>query len=81
MSKLNKKLNNLYSHSYSLSGLRKIHSTNKDMRYWEWMYLEIDDGKIELSAVFNSGHYNMYACAVSNTMNIPTTTGKNYGKK
>lgn len=81
MNAFNKKLKYTDKSRNKNKRLNKIHSTNKDMRFWDWMYLEDENNSLIFSAVIDSDNLKMYECVVSNTMNIPTKTGKNYGKK
>lgn len=78
---LNKKLKNTDKSTNKNKRLNKIHNTYKDMKFWDWMYLEDENNDLIFSAVINTDNLKMYEFVVSNTMNIPTKTGKNYGKK
>lgn len=81
MNKLNKKIKYTDKSRNKNMRLNKIHSINKDVRFWDWMYLEDENNEMVFSAVINSDNLKMYELVVSNSMNIPTKTGKNYGKK
>lgn len=81
MNELNKKIKYADKSRNKNMRLNKIHSINKDMRFWHWMYLEDENHEMVFSAVINSDNLKMYELVVSNSMNIPTKTGKNYGKK
>lgn len=78
---LNKKLKYTDKSRNANKRLSRLHSTYKDMRFWDWMYFEDENNKLFFSAVIDSDNLKMYECVVSNAMNIPTKTGKNYGKK
>jgi hypothetical protein len=81
MNKLNKKIRQTDKSRNKNKRFNKIHSTNKDMRFWDWMYFEDENNEMIFTAVINTDNLKMYEFIVSNTMNIPTKTGKNYGKK
>jgi hypothetical protein len=81
MNKLNKKIRQTDKSRNKNKRFNKIHSTNKDMRFWDWMYVEDENNEMIFAAVINTDNLKMYEFIVSNTMNIPTKTGKNYGKK
>ena len=81
MKPLNKKINKVCNHNLVNKSFFKIHSIYKDLRYWEWLYLEIENNKLELHGVLSMENTIMYDSSVSNTINIPSRTGKNYGKK
>ncbi len=81
MNKLNKKIKQTDKSRNKNKRFNKIHSTNKDMRFWDWMYLEDENNDLVFTAVINTDDLKMYEFIVCNMMNIPTKTGKNYGKK
>jgi hypothetical protein len=81
MNKLNKKIRQADKSRNKNKRFNKIHSTNKDMRFWDWMYFEDENNEMIFTAVINTDNLKMYEFVISNTMNIPTKTGKNYGKK
>lgn len=81
MNNFNKKLKYINKSRNINNRLSRAHSTYKDMRFWDWMYLEDENNRLIFSAVIDSDNLKMYEHVVSNTMNIPTKTGKNYGKK
>jgi hypothetical protein len=81
MNELNKKLKYLNKSRNKNPKLNRIHNINKDMRFWDWMYLEDENNELIFSAVLHSDNLKMYEAVISNSMNIPTKTGKNYGKK
>lgn len=81
MNELNKKLKYLNKSRNKNPKLNRIHNINKDMRFWDWMYLEDENNELIFSAVLHSDNLKMYEAVTSNSMNIPTKTGKNYGKK
>lgn len=81
MNKLNKKIKRMDKYRNKNERLNRIHSINKDMRFWDWMYLEDENNEMIFSAVLDSDNLKMYELVVSNSMNVPTRTGKNYGKK
>ena len=78
---LNKKLNNTDKSRNKNKRLSKIHNVYKDMKFWDWMCLEDENNDLIFLPVINTDNLKMYEFVVSNTMNIPTKTGKNYGKK
>lgn len=81
MNELNKKLKYLNKSRNKNPKLNRIHNINKDMKFWNWMYLEDENNELIFSAVLHSDNLKMYEAVISNSMNIPTKTGKNYGKK
>lgn len=81
MNELNKKLKYIDKSRNKNARLNRIHNINKDMRFWDWMYLEDENNELIFSAVLDSDNLKMYELVVSNSMNILTKTGKSYGKK
>ena len=80
-SELNKKLKYAHKSRNKNKRLSKLHSTYKDMRFWDWMHFEDENNNLIFFAELDSDNLKMYECVVTNIMNIPTKTGKNYGKK
>ena len=53
MSELNKKIKYTDKSRNKNMRLNKIHSIKKDMRFWDWMYLEDENDEMVFSAVIN----------------------------
>lgn len=82
MNKLNKKINKIDSARRLNNTFGKAHSVYKDLKYWEWMYLEDENEKLTWTAVLDSDSARSYHYDVSKTLNIPFKQGgKSHGKK
>ena len=82
MNKLNKKIYKIDKVKKKNKKLEKLHNTNKDLKYWDWMFIEDEDDSIFWTAVLNITDYRFYEYDISNIMRVPLKQGgKSRGKK
>lgn len=82
MNPLNKKINKIDKARRLNNSFPRLHSVYKDLKYWEWMYLEDENNRLVWTAVLNSDSALFYHYDVSKTLNIPFKQGGNrHGKK
>jgi len=82
MNPLNKRIFRIDKAMRVNNSFSRIHSIYKDLRYWEWMYLEDEKNNMVWTAVLDSKTTVFYHYDVSKTLNIPLKQGRTrHGKK
>ena len=82
MNPLNKKINKIDTNKDRNKKFHRAHSSYKDLKYWDWVYLEDENDRLIWTAVIQATDYCFYEYETCNIMNIPLKQGgKRYGKK